>query len=51
MKVKSFEGTDTLCIRAGGTTDTRGLDENTSLGLDDQERICAMTMEHALSTH
>ncbi|QHJ00757.1 DUF2283 domain-containing protein [Xylophilus rhododendri] len=49
MKVKYFEDTDTLYIefRSGGIVESRDLDENTLLELDDQGRVCAMTMEHA----
>jgi uncharacterized protein YuzE len=49
MKVKYFQDTDTLYIefRADGIAESRDLDENTLLELDDQGRVCAMTMEHA----
>jgi uncharacterized protein YuzE len=49
MKVKYFQDTDTLYIefRRGKIAEARDLDENTLLELDDQGRICAMTMEHA----
>jgi uncharacterized protein YuzE len=49
MKVKYFQDTDTLYIefRADRIAETRDLDENTLLELDDQGRVCAMTMEHA----
>lgn len=49
MKVKYFQGTDTLYIefRADRISETRDLDENTLLELDDQGRVCGMTMEHA----
>lgn len=49
MKVKYFADTDTLYIelRAADIGDTRDLDENTELVLDDQGRICAITLEHA----
>lgn len=49
MKVKYFQDTDTLYIefRADRISETRDLDENTLLELDDQGRVCAMTMEHA----
>ena len=49
MKVKYFQDTDTLYIefRADHIAETRDLDENTLLELDDQGRVCAMTMEHA----
>jgi len=49
MKVTFFTDTDTLYIefKAGPIAQTRDLDENTLLELDDQGRICAMTIEHA----
>jgi uncharacterized protein YuzE len=49
MKIKYFQDTDTLYIefRADRIVETRDLDENTLLELDDQGRVCAMTMEHA----
>lgn len=49
MKIKYFQDTDTLYIefRADRITETRDLDENTLLELDDQGRVCAMTIEHA----
>lgn len=49
MKVKYFQDTDTLYIefRSDRIGETRDLDENTLLELDDQGRVCAMTMEHA----
>lgn len=49
MKVKYFQDTDTLYIefRADRIAEARDLDENTLLELDDQGRVCAMTMEHA----
>ena len=49
MKVKYFQDTDTLYIefRADRIAETRDLDENTLLELDDQGRACAVTMEHA----
>ena len=49
MKIKYFQDTDTLYIefRADRIAEARDLDENTLLELDDQGRVCAMTMEHA----
>lgn len=49
MKVKYFEDTDTLYIefRADAIVETRDLDENTLLELDEAGRVCAMTLEHA----
>jgi uncharacterized protein YuzE len=49
MKIKYFQDTDTLYIefRAGNITQTKDLDENTLLELDEQGQVCALTMEHA----
>lgn len=49
MKAKYFQNTGTLYIefRADRIAETRDLDENTLLELDDQGRVCAMSMEHA----
>jgi uncharacterized protein YuzE len=49
MKIKYFQDTDTLYIEFGQApvTETRDLDENTLLELDEQGQICALTMEHA----
>jgi uncharacterized protein YuzE len=49
MKVKYFADTDTLHIelRPGPVSETRGLDENTLLDLDQAGNICALTIEHA----
>lgn len=49
MKIKYFQDTDTLYIefRADHVAQTRDLDENTLLELDDHGRVCALTMEHA----
>lgn len=49
MKIKYFQDTDTLYIefRAGRVAETRDLDENTLLEVDEQGRVCALTMEHA----
>lgn len=49
MKIKYFQETDTLYIEFRGDkiVETRDLDENTLIELDDQGRVCAMTMEHA----
>jgi uncharacterized protein YuzE len=49
MKVKYFQDTDTLYIelRAGDIVETKDLDENTQLDLDDDGNICALTIEHA----
>jgi uncharacterized protein YuzE len=49
MKVKYFADTDTLHIelRPGPVAQTRDLDENTLLDLDQAGNICALTIEHA----
>ena len=49
MKIKYFEDTDTLHIelKSGPVSETRDLDENTLLDLDDQGRVLAITIEHA----
>lgn len=49
MKIKYFEDTDTLLIelKSGLVSETRDLDENTLLDLDEQGRVLAITIEHA----
>lgn len=49
MKIKYFEDTDTLHItfREDVVVESRELDENTMLDLDDQGRVCGITLEHA----
>lgn len=49
MKIKYFQDTDTLYLefRADRIAEARELDGDTLLELDDQGRVCAMTMEHA----
>jgi len=49
MRIKYFQDTDTLYIefRAVEITETRDLDENTLLDLDQAGNICAITIEHA----
>ncbi len=49
MKIKYFQDTDTLYIefKDAEATETRDLDENTLLDLDEQGNICAITIEHA----
>ena len=49
MKVRYFEDTDTLLIefRDSAVAETRDLDENTTLDVDAQGNICAITIEHA----
>ena len=49
MKIKYFQDTDTLYIEFRGTkvAETKDLDENTLLDLDEDGNICAITVEHA----
>ena len=49
MKVRYFEDTDTLLIefRDSPSVETRDLDENTTIDVDAQGNICAITIEHA----
>lgn len=49
MKISYFADTDTLYIelKSGSATDTRDLDENTLLDLDDEGNLVSITMEHA----
>lgn len=49
MKVKYFEDTDTLYItfRSKPPVETRDLDENTLIDLDEKGRVCNITIEHA----
>ena len=49
MKVMYFDDTDTLYIefRDGDIAESRELDENTTLDVDTQGNVCAITLEHA----
>lgn len=49
MKIRYFEDTDTLYIelREAAVAETRDLDENTLIDMDDEGRMVAMTIEHA----
>jgi len=49
MKIKYFQDTDTLYIelRPAVVAETRDLDENTLIELDDGGGLCAITVEHA----
>lgn len=51
MKIKYFQDTDTLYIefRSTDVAETRELDENTLLDIDNRGNICSMTIEHASS--
>jgi uncharacterized protein YuzE len=49
MKIRYFQDTDTLYIefRDRGIVDTKDLDENTTLDLDAEGNVLAITFEHA----
>ena len=49
MKIRYFHDTDTLYIefRAAAVTETRDLDENTQIDLDEAGKLCGLTLEHA----
>ena len=49
MRIRYFASTDTLFIEFRDTpvAETRDLDENTLLDVDDKGNICAITVEHA----
>jgi uncharacterized protein YuzE len=49
MKIRYFPDTDTLLIELRETPvrETRDLDENTVIDLDEQGELCAITIEHA----
>jgi uncharacterized protein YuzE len=49
MKVSYFRDTDTVYIefRADDIVESKDLDENTTLDLDAQGNVCAITFEHA----
>jgi uncharacterized protein YuzE len=49
MKIRYFQDTDTLHIefKPAAVAETRDLDENTLLDLDQRGQILAITMEHA----
>ena len=49
MKIKYFQDTDTLYIefRSVEVAETKDLDENTLLDLDDEGNLCGITIEHA----
>ena len=49
MKIRYFEDTDTLYIelREAAVAETRDLDENTLIDMDDEGRMVAMTIEPA----
>jgi len=49
MKIRYFADTDTLYIvfSQKPPAETRDLDENTLLDLDEDGQLCSMTIEHA----
>lgn len=49
MKIRYFADTDTLYIefRDEGIVDTRDLDENTTMDVDAEGNVLALTLEHA----
>lgn len=49
MKIQYFEDTDTLYILFSkkSPVETRDLDEDTLLDLDESGQLCSMTIEHA----
>ena len=49
MKIRYFHETDTLYIefRQTSVTETRDLDENTQIDLDESGNLCGLTLEHA----
>jgi uncharacterized protein YuzE len=49
MTVRYFPDTDTLYIefRASKVAETRDLDENTLLDVDEKGELCGITVEHA----
>jgi len=49
MKIKYFADTDTLYIefRTVPIVETKDLDENTLVDLDQEGNICGLTVEHA----
>jgi len=46
MKIKYFQGTDTLYIELRATTvaETNDVDENTLLDLDESGKVCGITI-------
>jgi uncharacterized protein YuzE len=49
MKIKYFQDTDTLYIelRAAKVAETSDVDENTLLDIEENGKICGITIEHA----
>jgi len=49
VKIRYFHNTDTLYIefRQAAVTESRDLDENTQIDLDETGKLCGLTLEHA----
>ena len=49
MKIKYFADTDTLYIelKVKEISETKDLDDNTLIDVDEEGNICAITLEHA----
>ena len=49
MKIRYFHDTDTLYIefRDAEVAETRDIDENTQIDLDERGVLCGLTLEHA----
>jgi uncharacterized protein YuzE len=49
VKIRYFHDTDTLYIefRQAAVSETRDLDENTQIDLDEGGNLCGLTLEHA----
>jgi uncharacterized protein YuzE len=49
MKIKYFQDTNTLYIelRANTVNETNDMDDNTLLDLDENGKVCGITIEHA----
>lgn len=49
MNIRYYAETDTLHIelREAAVSETRDLDENTLIDVDDDGNVCAITVEHA----
>jgi uncharacterized protein YuzE len=49
VKIRYFHDTDTLYIefRDAEVAETRDLDENTQIDLDERGNLCGLTLEHA----
>ncbi len=52
MKIKYFEDTDTALVELSGNvvSETREINENIYIDLDEEGRLVSMTIEHASSS-